>query len=76
MLVAPPSSTVPRRSWSNVIANDNQIKKQQIALTLNGKRIERHESYVRELKRKLHNEQTAKAKAKLKAQCWYQWKSY
>jgi predicted RNase H-like nuclease (RuvC/YqgF family) len=62
----PPSSTQSCRYWSNVISNDNQLKNNQISLTLKGKIIERLESYVCELKRKLHNEQ--KTKAKINAQ--------
>jgi hypothetical protein len=64
-MTAPPSSTALRRSWSNGIANGNKIKNNQIALALKGKRIERLESYVCELERKLCNEQKAKAKLKV-----------
>jgi hypothetical protein len=67
---ATPSSTATRRSWSQVIAKDAEIQCLNMQLCLKNKRIERLDTYIGELKKKIRAEQ--KTKAKYKAQIdWF-----
>jgi hypothetical protein len=61
---AAPSSTATRRSWSQVIVKDAEIQRLNIQLCLKNKRVERLETYIGELKKKVCAEQKAKAKFK------------
>jgi hypothetical protein len=63
---AAPPSTASRRSWSQVISKDAEIQHLNMQLGLKNKRIERIDTYIGELKKKVRAEQ--KTKAKYKAQ--------
>jgi hypothetical protein len=62
--VAAPSTTLSHCSWSTFIAKDSEIQGLNIQLYVKGNRIERLETYIGELKKKVHNEQNHKAKFK------------
>jgi hypothetical protein len=61
-----PPSTATRRSWSQVIAKDADIQRLNMQLCLKNKCIERLDTYISELKKKVRAEQ--KTKASYKAQ--------
>jgi hypothetical protein len=50
---AAPSSPATRRSWSQVIATDAEIQRLNMQLCLKNKRIEKLDTYIGELKKKV-----------------------
>jgi hypothetical protein len=54
---AAPPSTATHRSWSQVIAKDAEIQRLNMQLCLKYKRIERLDTYISELKKKVRAEQ-------------------
>jgi predicted RNase H-like nuclease (RuvC/YqgF family) len=67
-MTPPPAanSTATRRSWSQVISKDAEIQRLNMQLCLKNKHIERLETYISELKKKVRAKK--KTKAKYKAQ--------